>query len=123
MTQFGFVLLVAVFLVFAGYQQWLRYQRRLLVHRERLAAIEKGVDLPPVDDEMKRRAFNTQRMLLFAGLIWMSLGAGALSGDISSLIGNPISLQVGVALVGVGLSHLIVYAVSRKRDATEGRDL
>lgn len=123
MTQFGFVLLVAVFLVFAGYQQWLRYQRRLLVHRERLAAIEKGVDLPPVDDEMKRRAFNTQRMLLFAGLIWMSLGAGALSGDISSLIGNPISLQVGVALVGVGLSHLIVYAVSRKRDATDGRDL
>ena len=122
MTQFGFVSFVAVLLVFAGFQQWLRYQRRLLIHRERLAAIEKGVDLPPVDDEIKRRAFNTQRTLLFGGLLWMSLGAGALSGDISSLIGNPISFQVGVALVGIGLSHLIVYAVSRRRD-TSARDL
>ena len=123
MTDTGFVSFVAVLLIFVGYQQWLQHQRRLLIHRERMAAIEKGMDLPPVYDEIKQRAFNTQRTLLFAGLVWMSLGAGALSGDVSSLIGNPISFEFGISLIGIGLAHLIVYAVSRGRDNTTTRGL
>ena len=117
-----FVLLVLVLLAFAGFQQLLRHQRREFIHRERLAAIEKGIELPSMDRELEQRAFNTQRLLLLAGLIWISLGIGALSGDISSLIGNPISNQVGIALVGIGLSHLIVYAVGALRGPGKGGD-
>ena len=59
---------------YAGYREWLRHQRRTLIHRERLAAIEKGIALPPLEQEEKRRSWNVQRTLLLAGLIWLSLG-------------------------------------------------
>src|SRR3954469_7452079 len=69
-----------VFVALIGYlafREWLRHQRRNLIYRERLAAIEKGVELPPLEQEGRRRAFNVQRILLLAGLIWISLGATA----------------------------------------------
>lgn len=116
MTSTSFVVLVAVLLVFVAFQHWLRLKRRQLVHRERLAAIEKGIELPPLEEELTRRRLGVQRVLLLAGLIWVSLGIGALSGDVSSLIGNPISRPLGIALVGVGVSHLIVAVVARLQD-------
>jgi hypothetical protein len=39
-----------------------------------------------------------------------------LSGDVSSLIGNPISTPLGIALVGIGISHLVVFAVAWIQD-------
>lgn len=110
MDDFDFFLLVTVLLAFVLIQQMLRHQRRLLVHKERLAAIEKGLELPAVEREIEGRGFNVQRTLLLVGLVWISLGVGALSGDVSSLIGNPISVPLGVALIGIGVSHLIVFA-------------
>jgi hypothetical protein len=39
---------VAIAIVFyLGFMQFLQHQRRALVHKERLAAIEKGLPLPP----------------------------------------------------------------------------
>jgi hypothetical protein len=119
MTSMSFVLLVAILLVFVAFQNWLRYQRRLLLHRERLASIERGTELPPVEAELKRRGFGVQRALILGGLVWISLGAGALSGDVSSLIGNPVSRPLGIALVGVGLSHLVVSVIARVQDRHE----
>jgi hypothetical protein len=119
MTSMSFILLVAILLVFVAFQNWLRYQRRLLLHRERLAAIERGTELPPVEEELKRRSFGVQRVLILGGLVWISLGVGALSGDISSLIGNPVSRPLGIALVGVGLSHLVVSFIARIQDRHE----
>ena len=58
---------VAIALVaYAGYREWLRHQRRTLIHQERLAAIEKGVDLPPLAQEQKRSSWKVQRTLLLA---------------------------------------------------------
>jgi hypothetical protein len=116
MTTWSFVLLVAILLAFAAFQLWLRHQRRLFLHRERLAAIEKGTELLPVEEEVKRRSLGVQRVLVFVGLIWTSLGVGALSGDISSFIGSPISRPLGIAFVGIGLSHLVVFAIARIQD-------
>ena len=43
---------VAIALVaYAAYREWLRHQRRTLIHQERLAAIEKGAALPPLEQE------------------------------------------------------------------------
>jgi hypothetical protein len=116
MTAWSFVVFVMILLAFAAFQQWLRHQRRLFLHRERLAAIEKGAELPPVEEEIQRRSRGAQRVLVLAGLVWISLGVGALSGDVSSFIGNPISRPLGIALVGIGLSHLVVFVLARSQD-------
>ena len=98
--------------------------RRILVHRERLAAVEKGIELPPLEQEVRRSAWNGQRILLLAGLAWISIGAGVFA-VLSALLANgspaaaeiPRGLQwIGLAPFGIGVSHLVVYAVGRKQD-------
>ena len=47
--------IVAVALIgFVAFRQWLAHQRRMMIHRERLLAIEKGVALPPLEQEIRR---------------------------------------------------------------------
>ena len=57
---------LAAILAFIGFAMWLRQQRRLMIHRERLAALEKGVDLPQMDKEVHLNTWNVQRLLLLA---------------------------------------------------------
>src|SRR5262252_5755694 len=86
---------VIALIAYAAYRQWLRHQRRTLVHRERLAAIEKGVDLPPLEQEQQRRSWNVQRTLLLAGLIWLSLGICAFV-TLSVIIASPANAKLDV---------------------------
>jgi hypothetical protein len=61
------------FLVAAGVSVWaltLRYRRRELEHKERLAALEKGVDLPAITP-MEWPALQTSRAYLLRGLVWL----------------------------------------------------
>src|SRR4051812_15033051 len=116
---------VAIALIgYAGYREWLRHQRRALIHRERLAAIEKGVDLPPLEHEQKRISWNVQRTLLLAGLIWLSLGCCAYV-TLSVLIASPanakLDIPAGIQWLGlgpaaIGISHLVVYLAGRKKE-------
>src|SRR5947208_3161885 len=108
---------VAIALIgYAGYREWLRHQRRALIHRERLAAIEKGADLPPLELEQKRSSWNVQRTLLFAGLIWLSVGIGVfvtLSVVIASPANAKLEVPPGVKWLGLGVAaisirHLLV---------------
>jgi hypothetical protein len=124
------------------FQLWARHQRRLMIHRERLAAIEKGAELPPLEQEIQRGSWNVQRLLLLAGLVWVSLGMAAfpllktLGGQRLQIpwgydnTGNPLWQMVqvpwglewiGVALVGIGVSHLIVYAIGKQKEREESR--
>lgn len=123
MNDRTFVLLVAVLVVFAGFQQWIRHQRRAMTHRERMAAIEKGIELPPVEQEAGRAAWTAQRILLFAGLVWISIGTALvlllnnLVGQVIHVWGNDIPVVdgmqwIGAALVGIGIAHLIVFAAA-----------
>ena len=52
----------------------LRYKKQLLRHRERMAAIEKGADLPPEPPEPSR-ALPRPRIYLLRGLMWLFTGA------------------------------------------------
>ena len=118
------------------FQLWARHHRRLMIHRERLAALEKGVELPPLAEEIQRGSSNVQRLLLLAGLCWLSVGV-ALFMTLNELAGGEISVPIGVdssgftwasvhvragvrplalAPIGIGLSHIIVYFVGRRRD-------
>jgi hypothetical protein len=116
---------VAIALVaYAGYREWLRHQKRTLIHRERLAAIEKGVELPPLDQEQKRSSWNVQRTLLLAGLIWLSVGVCAYV-TLSVLIASPENAKrevprgvqwIGLGLAAIGVSHLVVYLAGKGKE-------
>jgi hypothetical protein len=116
---------VAIALVgYAAYREWLRHQRRTLIHRERLAALDKGVELPPLEQEQKRSSWNVQRTLLLAGLVWLSLGVGVFV-TLSAIIASPANAKlevppgvqyIGLALAAIGVSHLVVYAVGKRKE-------
>jgi hypothetical protein len=141
LTIITLVAIAAVAIVHV-FQLWARHQRRLMIHRERLAAIEKGAELPPLEQEIQRGSWNVQRLLLLAGLVWVSFGVAAfpllksLGGQRLQIpwgydnTGNPLWQLVpvpaglewtGVALGGIGVSHLIVYVIGRQREREESR--
>ena len=123
MEFFAPSLTVAFILAFVAFGMWLRQQRRLMIHRERLAAIEKGIDLPPVMLEVQRNSWNVQRLLLLAGLVWISIGVGFYL-VFSEIMRHPTEFTrdvppglqyVGYGLIGIGISHLIVFAAASAR--------
>jgi hypothetical protein len=117
-------IVIVALIAFVGFRQWLQYQRRAMIHRERLTAIEKGVELPPLEQEVRRSNWNVQRVLLLAGLIWISLGV-SLFVVLNALLAHPEGLTdlrqgfqwIGIAPVMIGFSHLIVYVVGRKKES------
>lgn len=137
MNDTTFVVLVGLLALSAAFQQWIRHHRRLMIHRERLAAIDKGIELPPLEQEIRNTERTVERVLLFAGLVWLSVGIATYL-MLESLIGQPpfhvqwgmdrlgnpqwIDVPVrdgmqwiGAGLAGIGLSHLSVYVIARRR--------
>jgi hypothetical protein len=104
-----------------GFKLWLQYRRRLLIHRERLTAIERGVELPQLDQDLRRNNARIQRFLLLGGLIWISLGFGVFV-FFTAILAHPqqeIPQGIqwsGVAPVLIGVSHLIVYFTNRNKE-------
>jgi hypothetical protein len=84
-------------------------------HRERMAAIEKGLDLPP--DPVTERAPAARRAggagagsrYLLRGLIWLGAGLGVLLSDERFSGYGWIGMAVGVA-------YLIYHAVEERRE-------
>jgi hypothetical protein len=136
-------LLTAAIVAAYAMQLWTRHARRQMVHTERMAALEKGIDLPPlVEQEIKRGSWNVQRLLLLAGLVWISVGL-TLSLTLIGLsnesplrwpwgtdfnTGQPIFIHLGIrrgfvwiglAPILIGLSHLIVYQVGKNKEREE----
>ncbi len=116
---------VAIALVgYAAYREWLRHERRALIHRERLAALDKGVELPPLEQEQKRSSWNVQRTLLLLGLVWLSVGVGVFV-TLSVIIASPANAKleippgiqyIGLGVAAIGVSHLVVYAVGKRKE-------
>lgn len=110
---------------YVAFRQWLQLNRRKLIHSERLAAIEKGVEFPHLDQDSRRASWNVQRILLLAGLVWLSLGittwvtlSAMLAHPTPVTQGIPEGMQwIGLAPVCIGLSHLIVYMVGKSRES------
>lgn len=87
-----------------------------LHHKERLAAIEKGVELPPIPVELVGAAPKGRPRYLLRGLVWLFVGLGiliALSGVTSP--GREKVWMLGFIPTGVGLAYLIYYFVEGKR--------
>jgi len=125
MEYLWFPCLVASVLAFVGFRQWLRHQQRMMVHRERLAALEKGVDLPPWPDEPSSRFdFGVDSLLLLSGLIWLAIGLGGMLAAFV-IVSHPQVQRIpeavppSIALIGlpvalIGVAHLLVYRARRR---------
>jgi hypothetical protein len=119
----GIVLVILAIITYMGYREWMRHQRRELLHKERLSAIEKGMDVPSIDQQIRRGSWNVQRTLLLAGLIWISLGVSAFVA-LSAVLSGPSpdrdipqgAQWIGLAPTLIGISHLIVYAAGKKKE-------
>ena len=119
MEEFAPVLIIGFVLAFIGYRQWLREQRRRMVHRERLAALEKGVEPPHYPDEPVRNGVNTKRVLFLSGWIWLAVGIGSMIAGRIVLadpavramqdVPPPTMYWMGLVPALVGLAHLIAY--------------
>ena len=97
----------------------LNYRKRVrlmeLSHAERMAAIERGMEVPPlpielIDGQSRRR----RRSSLLPGLVWFFIGLATVAGSLSS--GDDLPVWFGLVPLGIGIAYLIYYAV-------EGRHL
>jgi hypothetical protein len=69
---------IAVVLAFVAFRQWLGHEERLMIHRERVIALEKGLEPPAWPDVRQSRGLGAHRVLLLSGLIWLALGVGGI---------------------------------------------
>ena len=84
-------------------------QRADLRHRERLTAMDKGVELPPeLEDPVDRPRY------LLKGLVWSFVGIAAYFA-LSALAGSEESLLAGIPFA-VGLAYLIYYFVQGRHE-------
>jgi hypothetical protein len=120
-----FTVIVVALIGYLAFRQWMQHHRRIMVHRERAAAIAKGIDLPPLEQEVKRSTWNVQRLLLLAGWTWVALGIGVFivlsillsfpANDVTKEI--PLGMQyIGVIPFGIGVAHLVTYLVGARRE-------
>lgn len=91
-----------------------RKRRRLmeLHHVERMAAIERGMDLPPLPIELiDGRAVRRRRSSLLPGLVWFFIGLAVLLGWLITGFDDDLPVIGGLIPLGIGLAYLIYYYV------------
>ena len=85
-------------------------------HRERMAAIERGVDVPPLPESfyqpIARRPPRTGSTLL-PGMIWLFVGI-ALVVALGAVAGQDVA-YFGLIPAGIGLAYLIYYVVEGRK--------
>lgn len=100
---------------------YLNYRKRkelfTLYHQERMAAIEKGIDLPPMPEAFFSEDTprpQTPRRDLFKGLVWLFIGLAVGV----AVFANDKPKEALIALIpgGIGLAYLIYYFVESRHE-------
>lgn len=91
------------------------YKRRKLMelhHAERMAAIERGMEIPPLPIELidGRSVPKRRRTALLPGLVWFFIGLALAVGSFADG-GEDFPLFIGLIPLGIGLAYLIYYFV------------
>ena len=93
------------------------HKRRKLMelhHAERMAAIERGMEIPPLPIELidGRSTPKRRRTALLPGLVWFFVG---LAVTVGTLVGghdvDDFPVFIGLIPLGIGLAYLIYYFV------------
>lgn len=97
-----------------------RKRRRLmeLHHAERMAAIERGMEIPPLPIELidGRSTPKRRRSSLLPGLVWFFLGLALVVGSLVGGNGDEaIPVFAGLMPLGIGLAYLIYYFVEGRK--------
>lgn len=101
----------AIIAILAGHRQ--RMQRNELRHRERLAAIEKGLEIPPDPVESEPEPRRPRHLL--RGLCWLFVGA-ALTAAMWQL-GGEVPYLFGLIPAAVGAGFLLFYFIEGRSEA------
>ena len=90
-----------------------RKRRRLmeLYHAERMAAIERGMELPPLPLDLIDGRSNRRRSSLLPGLVWFFIGLAVFAGWLISDFDDDLPVIGGLIPLGIGLAYLIYYGV------------
>jgi hypothetical protein len=106
---------------------WLDYRKKQdiykLHHAERMAAIEKGVEVPPLPPEFfhsHRRGPRTPAESLRRGLVLLLLGAAVSFAIYNS--GEPRHAWWGLVLVAIGAANLLFYVIQGRHGANDATD-
>jgi hypothetical protein len=109
----------AMLALYLGYRK--RKEMFTMYHQERMSALEKGVELPPLPEDLLSNgaALYNPRRHLFKGLAWLFAGIGL-------GLGIWATTEYSWALfslipVGIGLAHLIYYFVEGKHEETQDK--
>jgi hypothetical protein len=95
------------------------HKRRKLMelhHAERMAAIERGMEIPPLPIELidGRSTPKRRRTALLPGLVWFFIGLAFVVGALSRG-GEEIPVFAGLIPLGIGLAYLIYYFVEGRK--------
>jgi hypothetical protein len=105
---------VAIVTIVAGHRE--RVKRAELRHRERLAAIEKGIELPldPIEPENRKKGSSLRSGLtgLFVGIV-LYFALDRVTGDDVALF--------GLIPAAIGIANLIAYFVESRKSGN-GRE-
>jgi hypothetical protein len=98
----------------------LDYRRRRDVveahHKERLAAIERGIDIPPLPESFYNPLRGSRRPRhLLTGMIWFFVGVG-LFVALGKVAGDEV-MYFGLIPAGVGLAFLMYYFIEGRKEA------
>jgi hypothetical protein len=90
-----------------------RKRRRLmeLHHAERMAAIERGMELPPLPIELIDGRSKRRRSSLLPGLVWFFIGLAIFAGWLMTGFDDDLPVVGGLIPLGIGLAYLIYYGV------------
>lgn len=105
---------IAMVAIYTGYRK--RRDIYTLHHRERLAAIEKGVEVPPLPEAFfmdDATPYNPRRTLL-KGLAWLFIGLGLLIALYQ--IGEDEACWFGLIPIGVGVAYLLYYFTAGQKE-------
>jgi hypothetical protein len=84
-------------------------------HKERLAAIERGMDLPALPESFYNPWQRNRRpRTLLTGMIWLFVGIG-LTIALGKVAGDEV-MYFGLIPTGVGLAFLIYYAIEGRKE-------
>ena len=90
-----------------------------LYHQERMAAIDKGIELPPLAEGFFGETIKPKgspRRCLLAGMVWLFVGLALLIMFKLNSQQNEACL-LGLVPTGIGLAYLIYYFVAGRKEA------
>jgi len=126
--NFVFVVVMMVPISIVAITSYFGHKRTEMIHRERMAAIEKGMMPPgelkdPGEDKSDDDAAKPAPNFLRYGLFWLCPGAGAVAfsllflGDVHAGIRLPI-LGVSIVCAGVGVAYVVIYLLEGEKART-----